>query len=564
VMTNQDVFFFFATDHGTKSNSDCSDAGLSLYDGGTLWEETLAAYIDSLDSASRQITKILLFNTCYAGGMIPELKGLDYPLIISTASKECEAAHYHYGVADTFVSNNHSAYSFWWMGAMHGSSPDGGHVMNADYNNDGVVSVQEAARYAKENDEFAQANASPKEHPLYWDTDCIAGKVNTLNAPTPGLPGMIAFPYQCHGPIGGRWNSWRSPGGPWPSPPGGTAANTGPVTTTLWTVPGEGETMDVFAVVYNPGDMPLTGAVVMFYYCDPSLSFIYPQAGLYTLGSRTVPPLMPGMMETVGPVTFTPPPGNYFGEPYWALFAIAEHPTSPPESGWVTEDDHVAASNRIELTGIPGEYKTFHVMARNALDMPVKALLSVDDSDLPVGWSVTLNPAAGDTLTISPNSWTPVEVVMRGFGSPGAEGAADIVMSLYTTSTKACESCDDSTCGGYIGDAGGCSVKLVVQAATGAEPVALQLDLMQNYPNPFNPGTTISFTLPERTHVTLEIYDIHGQHVAKLVDEVLDRGENQRSWDGKDANGNLVGSGVYFCRIDAGGQTLTRKMVLLK
>ncbi len=564
VMTDQDVFFFFATDHGTKSNSDCNDAGLSLYNGGTLWEETLAAYIDSLDSSSRQITKILLFNTCYAGGMIPELNDLDYPLMISTASKECEASHYHYSPADTFVSSDHAAYSFWWMGAMHGSSPDGSHAMNADYNNNGCVSVQEAARYAKENDEFAQKNASPKEHPLYWDTDCIVGQRTTLNGTCPGLPGMFVFRYNCHDPLPYRWRSWSGMGGPWPSPPGGTPIGAGPATRTLWTVPGQGETIDVYAIVYNPGDVPITEAEVVFYYSDPTLSLIYPQPGLHTIGMRTVPLLLPGMTETVGPVSFTPPPANSFGEPHWALFAIAQHMFNPVESGWLTDDDHVAASNRIELTGSSGEYKTFHVVARNALDTPVKALLSVDESNYPTSWSVTLNPPEGDTLTISPNSWTPVEVVLRGFGGGGVEGVVEIMMSLYTTSTKECESCDDSTCGGYIGDAGGCSVKLVVEGPVGAEPTALRLDLLQNYPNPFNPATTISFTLPEKTQVVLAIYDIHGQQVAKLVDEVLDRGENRSSWDGKDANGNRVGSGVYFCRLDAGGQTLTRKIVLLK
>jgi glycosylphosphatidylinositol transamidase (GPIT) subunit GPI8 len=71
VMTNGDVLFFLATDHGRCDTNDDSEAGLAMYqDADTLWEEELAAYIGSLDTPTRRITKILLFNTCYAGGMI--------------------------------------------------------------------------------------------------------------------------------------------------------------------------------------------------------------------------------------------------------------------------------------------------------------------------------------------------------------------------------------------------------------------------------------------------------------------------------------------------------------
>jgi hypothetical protein len=88
--------------------------------------------------------------------------------------------------------------------------------------------------------------------------------------------------------------------------------------------------------------------------------------------------------------------------------------------------------------------------------------------------------------------------------------------------------------------------------------------LRQNYPNPFNPTTTICFTLLERTRVTLSIYDVGGRLVRTLVDETMGEGYQERSWDGKDASGSQVGSGVYFYRLTAGDRTLTKKMVLLK
>lgn len=89
-------------------------------------------------------------------------------------------------------------------------------------------------------------------------------------------------------------------------------------------------------------------------------------------------------------------------------------------------------------------------------------------------------------------------------------------------------------------------------------------ELLQNHPNPFNPTTTISFTLPARAHATLTIHNIEGRLVAKLVDGVIDDGIKEVTWDGTNSQGIPASSGVYFYRLKAGNQTLTKKMVLLK
>jgi len=90
------------------------------------------------------------------------------------------------------------------------------------------------------------------------------------------------------------------------------------------------------------------------------------------------------------------------------------------------------------------------------------------------------------------------------------------------------------------------------------------LELHQNTPNPFNPTTTISFTLPQRERVTLAIYDVRGRLVRTLVDESVGEGYQERLWDGKDAKGARVSSGVYFYTLAAGDRTITKKMLLLK
>lgn len=88
--------------------------------------------------------------------------------------------------------------------------------------------------------------------------------------------------------------------------------------------------------------------------------------------------------------------------------------------------------------------------------------------------------------------------------------------------------------------------------------------LEQNHPNPFNPTTTISYTLPASGHVALVVYDTAGRLVRTLVNEVRPAGIASVTWDGQRQDGSRAASGVYFYRLETTGQTLTRKMVLLK
>ena len=89
--------------------------------------------------------------------------------------------------------------------------------------------------------------------------------------------------------------------------------------------------------------------------------------------------------------------------------------------------------------------------------------------------------------------------------------------------------------------------------------------LNQNYPNPFNPTTNIRFSVPQRAKVTLEVYDIKGSLIKRLVEsEVYEAGNYETSWAGTDALGTRVASGIYFARLTAGNFMKTIKMNLLK
>jgi len=85
-----------------------------------------------------------------------------------------------------------------------------------------------------------------------------------------------------------------------------------------------------------------------------------------------------------------------------------------------------------------------------------------------------------------------------------------------------------------------------------------------NYPNPFNPQTEIAYSLPEDCYIKLTIYNIQGQKVKQLLNEYQSAGTRKVVWDGCDENGEKVASGIYFYRIEAGPNTVTNRMVLLK
>jgi hypothetical protein len=93
---------------------------------------------------------------------------------------------------------------------------------------------------------------------------------------------------------------------------------------------------------------------------------------------------------------------------------------------------------------------------------------------------------------------------------------------------------------------------------------AAALRLFQNSPNPFNPSTVIGYHLPERCRVTLEIFDIAGRRIARLVDGVQGGGRHEVTWNGTGENGDRVDSGTYLYRLTAGKETISRKMILLR
>ncbi len=99
---------------------------------------------------------------------------------------------------------------------------------------------------------------------------------------------------------------------------------------------------------------------------------------------------------------------------------------------------------------------------------------------------------------------------------------------------------------------------------TGIDGVEPRFALFQNVPNPFSPATRIVYSIPSPAHVTLDIYDVSGRRVARLVDDEQTAGEHRVAWDGRTTEGERAASGVYFYRLRANGSEVDRRMILIR
>tara|TARA_Y100001936_G_scaffold131111_1_gene128206 strand:+ start:6 stop:881 length:876 start_codon:yes stop_codon:yes gene_type:complete len=160
-------------------------------------------------------------------------------------------------------------------------------------------------------------------------------------------------------------------------------------------------------------------------------------------------------------------------------------------------------------------------------------------------------------------------IVLAAWGSyteygadlPGYVEGDAIELRLYSLSEGRELYVDASLDGAYYGTSPLTSGTGVVLTSS-AVPMAY--DLMQNYPNPFNPSTTIGFSVPESSHVTLNIYDMTGRLVTTLVDGTVDMGVHMVDWNGEDSSGSMVSAGVYIYALESADMVVTNKMIFMK
>jgi predicted phosphodiesterase len=98
----------------------------------------------------------------------------------------------------------------------------------------------------------------------------------------------------------------------------------------------------------------------------------------------------------------------------------------------------------------------------------------------------------------------------------------------------------------------------------GMQLIPPTFQLYQNYPNPFNSNTTISYILSQTEQASLKVYNIKSEIVTILEDEIMNVGLHQNNWNSLDLNGNVLSSGIYFCRLQSGYKVKTVKMILTR
>lgn len=110
------------------------------------------------------------------------------------------------------------------------------------------------------------------------------------------------------------------------------------------------------------------------------------------------------------------------------------------------------------------------------------------------------------------------------------------------------------------------SKRIIVRSTVGIEPniSPAEYRISENYPNPFNPSTSIDITLAKQTDVSIKIYDISGAEVYTLANRTMNAGDHTFTWNAISNSGSGVNSGIYLMKIGIGGNTTTKKMILVK
>ncbi len=204
-------------------------------------------------------------------------------------------------------------------------------------------------------------------------------------------------------------------------------------------------------------------------------------------------------------------------------------------------------------------------------DSPQLAGYSLDNlaPPTPTGLAVAYNTGSGNHL-----EWDAVAAGdFAGFhvyrDAPPGNFATSGTLVATTTQTSWTDPDFDGWNVGYevtsFDGAGNESAPAVGGTTTDVPAVTLhRLELLPNVPNPFNPSTRIPFTTPSEGPVRIAIYDTRGSLVRVLVDKSFPAGHHGAVWDGRDAKGSPVSSGIYLCRLEHRSDVRTRKIVLIK
>jgi len=307
--------------------------------------------------------------------------------------------------------------------------------------------------------------------------------------------------------------------------------------------------------------------------------YLYAEDTMGTVG--TEPADAPAAYHSFLVATFIDPlesEGDWIVNPYGndsATWKGVWENVDPVGSGAQPEDDHTPDGTHCGITQqhVEGDDDTVDDVdyGNTTLLSPTYDLTGATTASIrywkwysnngPDEWEVWLSNDGGDTFTSvestpsSTNGWEVMDHDLADhFPAPGHVrlkfiaqdfGAHDIVEAGV----------DDIAILALVEDLTDAEDGMTVQFAT---------ELAQNIPNPFNPRTEIRFNLSEAESVHLAVFDAQGRLLEELVTGTLAAGEHRVIWDGLDADGKAVASGVYLYRLKAGEDVQSKRMLLLK
>jgi hypothetical protein len=170
----------------------------------------------------------------------------------------------------------------------------------------------------------------------------------------------------------------------------------------------------------------------------------------------------------------------------------------------------------------------------------------------------TTGQVAGYGVTNTDGSFTIAEL------APGTYMVTVDKLDYSAASASASPTYDSVTGAAVTSTVAPLVIDAVVTAIESNPVVPVEFGLEQNYPNPFNPSTQILFSMPQAGKVSLTIYNLLGQKIMTLVDGTLAAGTHTVSWNGRDARGVQLPSGVYFYSLKTSNFTATKRMILMK
>ncbi len=252
------------------------------------------------------------------------------------------------------------------------------------------------------------------------------------------------------------------------------------------------------------------------------------ERGFYTTGYWQRPGSFPASVTLEGDILWYNTNGDGFGDRY--------------------TDDEAAALGLDQPTGMMAIHNTvgkFHMAMAAGMSKPYNAVVYGPDG-------------AGLLKLVTPKRATGIT------GETWWHATEDHTAGLYYSSAQGQQlHIPYDVEHGFISE----GVQTVVEEVAAAA-LPTSYELKDNYPNPFNPETTIEFSIPDlgkAIPVTLTVYNTAGQEVARLADEELDAGFYKSTWDGLNAQGQPVGSGVYLYTLQIGQEfTESKQMTLLK